>query len=85
MWFAAQMNPEAAAANNGSNVIELTGKLDTSALERAIAGVINRHEGLRCTFSEDGTTIHVKPSVSMELKTANTISAVYRNPMPPTE
>jgi glutamate-1-semialdehyde aminotransferase/acyl carrier protein len=62
MWVAAQIRPEASQANNGSNVVELIGELDVAALERAIAEVVNRHDALRSTFSQDGTKLIVRPS-----------------------
>jgi len=67
MWIAAQIRPEASAANNGSNVVELIGELNVAALERAIAEVVSRHEALRCTFSQDGAKLIVKPSVPVSV------------------
>jgi amino acid adenylation domain-containing protein len=67
MWVAAQINPEASGTHNGSNVIQLTGELDVEALRRALTETINRHEALRCTFSEDGTHVIVAQSVKADL------------------
>lgn len=68
MWVAAQMRTEASAASNGTNVVELGGELDVDALKRAIAEVVTRHEALRSTFSEDGTTVVVRSSMPLELR-----------------
>jgi len=68
MWIAAQMRPEASAANNGTNVVELEGELDVAAMEWAIAEVVRRHEALRSTFSEDGCKVVVRPSMSLEMR-----------------
>jgi len=68
MWIAAQMRPEASAANNGTNVVELEGELDVAALEWAIAEVVKRHEALRSTFSKDGSKVVVRPSMSLEMR-----------------
>jgi len=68
MWIAAQMRPEASAASNGSNVIDLTGDLNVSALQRAIAEVVHRHDALRSTFSEDGSKVIVRPFVPIEVR-----------------
>jgi glutamate-1-semialdehyde aminotransferase/thioesterase domain-containing protein/acyl carrier protein len=68
MWISAQMRPEASAANNGTNVVEIDGDLDSSALQRAISEVINRHEALRSTFNEDGSKVLVHSSTSIEMR-----------------
>jgi hypothetical protein len=43
MWIAAQIRPEASAANNGSNIIELVGELNVSALREAITETVSCH------------------------------------------
>lgn len=68
MWIAAQMRPEASAANNGTNVVELEGELDVAAMEWAIAEVVKRHEALRSTFSEDGSKVVVRQSMSLPVR-----------------
>lgn len=68
MWISAQMRPEASAASNGTNIVELTGQLDVAALGSAIAEVVKRHEALRSTFSEDGAKVVVRPSMPLEMR-----------------
>ena len=68
MWIAAQMRPEASAANNGTNVVELEGELDVSAMEWAVAEIVKRHEALRSTFSEDGSKVVVRRSMPFEMR-----------------
>jgi glutamate-1-semialdehyde aminotransferase/thioesterase domain-containing protein/acyl carrier protein len=68
MWISAQMRPEASAANNGTNVVEIEGELDVVAMQRAVSEVVQRHEALRSTFSEDGSKVLVHPSMSLELR-----------------
>ena len=68
MWVAAQIATEASAASYGSNVVELVGELDVTALERAIAEVVKRHEALRSTFTPDGAKVIVKPSMPLEVR-----------------
>jgi thioesterase domain-containing protein/acyl carrier protein len=65
MWIAAQMRPEASAASNGSNVVEIEGELNTAVLEQSIAEVVARHESLRSTFSSDGAQVLVWPSMQI--------------------
>lgn len=67
MWLAAQVSPEAAGPHHGTNVIRLEGHLDVSALRRAVAEVIQRHEAFRCTFTPDGSEIVVTPSLAYEM------------------
>jgi glutamate-1-semialdehyde aminotransferase/thioesterase domain-containing protein/acyl carrier protein len=67
MWIAARMRPEASAASNGTNVVELSGEIKVAALETAIAEVVKRHGALRSTFSEDGTKVIVHPEMETPL------------------
>lgn len=69
MWIAAQMRPEASAASNGTNLVELVGDLNVNALERALEEVVKRHEALRSTFSDDGSCIIVRASRPAKLHT----------------
>lgn len=68
MWIAARMRPEASAASNGTNVVELVGEINVTALEAAIAEVVKRHHALRATFSEDGNTVIVQASMPLQLR-----------------
>src|SRR5215469_12843556 len=68
MWIAAQMRPEASAASNGTNLVELVGEVNVSALERAIEEVLKRHEALRSTFSDDGSRVIVRDSMPAKLR-----------------
>ncbi|HYW09013.1 MAG TPA: condensation domain-containing protein, partial [Longimicrobium sp.] len=54
LWFIDRMEPGSAAYNMGMG-LRLAGELDRSAMERALAEVVRRHESLRTTFRvEDG-------------------------------
>lgn len=68
MWLAAQINPDASAANNGSNIVELAGALDTNLLKEAIRQLVQRHDALRCTFSDDGNDIVTQASFEPEIQ-----------------
>ena len=68
MWVASQMRPEASAASNGTNVVEIGGDVSVAGVEWAIDQVIARHEALRSTFSEDGTAVIVHSSMAIDLR-----------------
>ncbi len=67
MWIGAQMRPEAAGPHHACTGLYLDGDLDVELLRRAILAVVQRHEGLRCTFSEDGTEAILHPSLMPEV------------------
>lgn len=68
MWIAARMRPEASAASNGTNVVELNGEVNTPTLEAAIAEVVKRHGALRSTFTEDGSKVIVHADMPIHLQ-----------------
>lgn len=49
IWFTHQLNPLSAAYNIGG-VMHIPSSLDVPTLERAVNGVIQRHQGLRANF-----------------------------------
>ncbi|WSJ17014.1 amino acid adenylation domain-containing protein [Nocardia sp. NBC_01327] len=51
MWFVNQLEP-AAAVYNMPVVLRLTGALDATALQQAVADVVARHESLRTVYPE---------------------------------
>jgi acyl transferase domain-containing protein/glutamate-1-semialdehyde aminotransferase/thioesterase domain-containing protein len=67
MWLGAQMRPEAAGPHHACTGLYLDGELDVEVLRKAIGAVLQRHEGLRCTFSEDGSQAIVNPSMNLEV------------------
>ena len=52
-WFLWQYDP-LGSAYNISAALRLKGRLDLGALQRALAGVMERHQALRAAFVEDG-------------------------------
>jgi amino acid adenylation domain-containing protein len=55
LWFLQQMDPES-VTNNLLSVLRLIGDLDVDALERALHGIVLRHEALRTCFKQkDGS------------------------------
>lgn len=59
LWFLHQLDPENAAFN--VHVAEqLKGRLDVTALERALAEIVRRHDAMRTTFAvADGQSVQV--------------------------
>ncbi len=67
MWLGAQMSPDAAGPHHACTIIDFDGVLNLAAMRRALATVVQRHEGLRCVFSEDGTEVIVQPTLAAEI------------------
>ncbi|HYW09200.1 MAG TPA: amino acid adenylation domain-containing protein, partial [Longimicrobium sp.] len=53
LWFVDQLEP-GSSAYNVPVVLRLRGALDVTALERALGGIVHRHESLRTTFGTVG-------------------------------
>ncbi len=68
VWTASQIGLEATLAYNESVSIALSGPLDVSALERALAELVRRHEVLRSTLSADGLTLVVTDAADVRLQ-----------------
>src|SRR5438034_6395023 len=59
LWFLDRLVP-GQARNNLAGLFRLRGQLDVSALRRALAEIIRRHEALRATFCAlDGRPVQV--------------------------
>jgi aspartate racemase len=59
LWFLDRLDP-ASTSYNLPLVLRLSGELDVAALERALSGLVERHEALRTIFSEhDGQVFQV--------------------------
>ncbi|HEU4591743.1 MAG TPA: amino acid adenylation domain-containing protein [Steroidobacteraceae bacterium] len=57
IWLAVQLGPEASMAYNESITLHLHGRLHRDALQQALAALVERHESLRTTFSDDGNNM----------------------------
>ncbi|NNC02416.1 amino acid adenylation domain-containing protein [Corallococcus exiguus] len=69
LWFLAQMEGTS-ATYNVYFFVRLTGALDAGALERALQGVVDRHEALRTTFAAvDGQPVQrIAPALTLTLR-----------------
>jgi amino acid adenylation domain-containing protein len=59
IWTAAQIGETASLAYNESVTLWMRGPLDMDALRASLADLVQRHEALRSTFSDDGLTMFV--------------------------
>ena len=66
IWAAVQMSDTASLAYNEAVTIRLRGALDVAALRGALNDLVARHESLRAMFSNDGLSLLVAESLSLE-------------------
>jgi len=67
IWLSDQIGEDASCSYNESFSLRLNGLLNENALREAIDEVINRHEALRATFTEDGESVKVATSIRNEI------------------
>lgn len=67
VFIASGMDRDASCAYNESVSLELAGALDRAALERSIALLVERHEGLRSMMSADGRRVIVRERMDVPL------------------
>lgn len=64
----ATFSPETSAAYNQSLVFGLGGPLDVPALQAALCDIVDRHEALRTTFSEDGASQCIHAAMAPDVR-----------------
>ncbi|WP_052405758.1 hybrid non-ribosomal peptide synthetase/type I polyketide synthase [Paraburkholderia heleia] len=67
IWMSAQQGHEASLAFNESFTLELNGKLNEAAFERAFAATVARHDALRVHFSRVGDRMFAEPATTVPL------------------
>lgn len=67
IWLATKFGEEASLAFNESTSIFFIGELDLYALDHALHEIVERHEALRSTFSRDGSTMHIKHRIDLDI------------------
>lgn len=69
LWFLNQLEPESTAYNENF-CLQMNGRLDTEALQKAFNGVVSRHEALRTVFRNDGGIVsqRVLPSLQIPIR-----------------
>ncbi len=67
VWSATLFGRDASLAFNEANLLRLRGELNVEALRSALKCVVDRHESLRATISEDGAILCVSGPVDFAL------------------
>jgi amino acid adenylation domain-containing protein len=67
VWLVSLIDDEVSRTYNEPRLVRMRGALDTATLEKALQFVVGRHDALRVTFSEDGTTQRVSGIVTIEM------------------
>jgi amino acid adenylation domain-containing protein len=67
IWLSDQIGEDASCSYNESFSLSLKGLLNETALKEALYEVINRHEALRATFTEDGESVKVAPQYAGDI------------------
>ncbi|WP_395089172.1 amino acid adenylation domain-containing protein [Armatimonas sp.] len=72
VWLAAHESETASLSYNESIGIHLEGDLDTNQLTQSLQSIVERHGALRATFSEDGTTQTIAPTLTLDIPLTET-------------
>ncbi|MDB6121125.1 MAG: amino acid adenylation protein [Pedosphaera sp.] len=67
IWLSTQMDDAANCSYNESNVLHFEGDLNGAALQQSLQILVDRHDALRSTFSQDGSTIQFAPTLKLEM------------------
>ncbi|HTP31885.1 MAG TPA: amino acid adenylation domain-containing protein [Candidatus Acidoferrales bacterium] len=67
VWLSAQLGDDATCAFNESFTLRLHGRLNQPALRDSIQELVNRHQALRATFTENGERVRFQPTLHIDL------------------
>jgi amino acid adenylation domain-containing protein len=67
LWLGTQWGGDASRAMNHSFAIHLHGPMNVEALRETIQQLVDRHDALRITFAQDGTSQSVRPTLAMDV------------------
>lgn len=67
IWLASLLKPEASCAFNEATTLHMRGRANRGHLQAALNEVVARHDALRATFSEDGTTMQFAERLTVDL------------------
>src|SRR3954471_16943391 len=81
LWTATRIGHDASLAFNESVSLRLCGTLDRGALNNASTALVSRHEALRSSFGDDGTSVlvHDVPQIEIPFYDYTQVSAEDRN------
>jgi amino acid adenylation domain-containing protein len=66
VWVGTQFGDEASSAFNLSIKLPIRGRLDVPAMRTALQQLVDRHEALRTTFTEDGERQRIHPKLAID-------------------
>ncbi|HTQ79686.1 MAG TPA: amino acid adenylation domain-containing protein, partial [Thermoanaerobaculia bacterium] len=75
LWMISRLEESGSLAYTVTVGLELSGRLDRGALDRALAGVVARHEALRTVIEEDGGHQVILSAARVELQEVDLTSA----------
>ncbi|MEM9018549.1 MAG: condensation domain-containing protein, partial [Verrucomicrobiota bacterium] len=75
---ASSMGKAASCAFNESASLRFEGPLDASCLTKAIKTLADRHDALRATFSDDGTTMRIHREITIDFDFAENLEETLR-------
>ncbi|HKF57636.1 MAG TPA: aminotransferase class III-fold pyridoxal phosphate-dependent enzyme, partial [Blastocatellia bacterium] len=78
LWILTRMGGEAAFAFNESIALRLAGPLHIESMRQAFQTVVDRHDSLRATFSDEGNELSVHSSLSLPIPVVD-LSALRQN------
>ncbi|MSU58570.1 MAG: amino acid adenylation domain-containing protein [Pedosphaera sp.] len=67
LWLGAQMGDDASRAFNDSFVIHLRGAPNLELMRETLQLLVDRHDGLRTTFTADGLSQRIAPSLALAI------------------
>jgi amino acid adenylation domain-containing protein len=71
VWLSDQLGEEASCSYNESFSLQLRGKLNETALRKALQQVLARHDALRATFSREGDLQRFSPELDIQVPTVD--------------
>lgn len=71
VWLSDQLGSEASCSYNESFTLHMRGRVNESALKRALQQVVTRHDALRATFSREGDMERLASQIFLEIPTTD--------------
>ena len=71
VWLASMLGAEASLAYNESVSLRLRGPLDVAAFRGALQDLVDRHEALRATISDDGQSLLLADALTLDIVSAD--------------